>query len=60
MWPYIDQSKFEIPPDDVFDGMPSGLKEEMKSFYFSAIKSESPREDYRELLQLFRFPWRRT
>lgn len=52
MWPYIDQYKFEIPPDDVFDGMPGGLKEEMKSFYFSAIKSESPREDYRELLQL--------
>src|SRR6218665_1381253 len=51
-WPYISKSSFHITRDDDFAGMPLGLRQEMISFYTSAIRDSNPREDYRELLQL--------
>ena len=33
-------------------GMPDGLLQEMISYFSNAMDSETPREDYRELLQL--------
>jgi hypothetical protein len=52
MWPYIDKTNFESAGDDLFLGMPGGLRQELTVFYAEATKSKSPREDYRELLQL--------
>jgi hypothetical protein len=50
---HIDKHKFEPADDDLFTGMPEGLRQEMRSFYADAIYSNSiPRDDYRELLWL--------
>lgn len=51
-WPVINKSSFKVAADDVFNGMPNGLRQEMISFYQTAIRDKTPREDYRELLQL--------
>jgi len=53
-WLHIDKNKFEpADEEDLFTGMPDGLVQEMRSFYADAIYSKaSPRDDYRELLQL--------
>jgi hypothetical protein len=52
IWPFINKSSFKVAADDVFNGMPNGLRQEMISFYKAAIRDKTPREDYRELLQL--------
>ena len=51
-WPIINKSSFEVAADDVFAGMPNGLRQEMIIFYKTAITDRAPHEDYRELLQL--------
>ena len=52
MWPNIDKTNFQSAGDDLFIGMPDGLRQDMTAFYIKAIKRKSPRDDYRELLQL--------
>jgi hypothetical protein len=51
-WSFINKADFRPAGDELFVGMPTGLRQEMILFYVNAIKSRSPREDYRELLQL--------
>jgi hypothetical protein len=51
-WPYIDKSSFHVATDDDFAVMPNGLRQEIISFYKTAIRDRTPREDYRVPLQL--------
>jgi hypothetical protein len=51
-WSYIDQEKYEVASDDMFDGHTTILRAEMVQFCKDALKDTHPREDYEEFLKL--------
>ncbi|XP_065660517.1 uncharacterized protein LOC136084475 [Hydra vulgaris] len=53
LWPFITKHDFKSAPDIHFEGMLIGLRADMISFFRDAIHAELPRDDYKELLQLY-------
>jgi len=51
-WPYIQQVSYTPAKDELFSDEMHSLREEMMSFYSTAIGHQQPREDYLELLRL--------
>lgn len=52
-WPEIDQERFVVGNDDLFQAAElQTLRQEMKSYYSHAIETQQPRADYLELLSL--------
>jgi hypothetical protein len=51
-WSYVDQAKYHVASDDMFDVHSSNLRAEMVTFCKAALEGTHPREDYEELLKL--------
>ena len=50
-WPDINMANFQLTGDELFNGVTDGLQQEM-TILRGLIKSQTPLEDYGELLQL--------
>lgn len=51
-WPFIDVTMFHPVDNVAFNGITEKLREDMQVYYGEAMKTSTPRADYKELLQL--------
>ena len=51
-WSFVDQTKFQVACNDMFDAYTSVVQTQMVKYYTSALSESHPREDYKELIQL--------
>jgi len=51
-WSIVDQKKFHVACNDMFDAYTSVVRAQMVKYYTTALLESHPREDYKELIQL--------
>jgi hypothetical protein len=51
-WPYLEQNKYEVASDDMFDAHTSILRTDMITFCKVALSGSHPRDDYEEFLKI--------
>ena len=51
-WSFVDQTKFHVACNDLFDAYTSVVESQMANYYTTALSESHPREGYKELIQL--------